>query len=179
MRLWAAWSSGWRPCRGRKLADLWGPFQPRPFCDSVMECFPAPGQGMGLHVPPLSEMLICMSYRVLRATWNHVRRKGGALFAHYEHRVHDSERCQRYNVNISATLVLGSMARRTLFQLRTEIIFSGENGSECGSPLWAGTWRRLRKHLSLTVDWNISFLISSTHPFHKDYSLLWNQFNRM
>ena len=42
MWLWAAWSGGWRPCSverveggGLKPDDHGGPFQPRPFYDSV------------------------------------------------------------------------------------------------------------------------------------------------
>jgi len=39
MCLWAAWSSGWRPCPwqgGLNLDDHCGPFQPRPFYDSMI-----------------------------------------------------------------------------------------------------------------------------------------------
>jgi len=41
MRPWATWSSkwgGWWPCLagGLEIHDPWGPFQPRPFCDSVI-----------------------------------------------------------------------------------------------------------------------------------------------
>ena len=38
MWLWAAWSSGWQPCiaGGLKFDDHCGPFQPRPFYDSMM-----------------------------------------------------------------------------------------------------------------------------------------------
>ena len=34
---WAAWAGGGQPCpwQGLKIEDLWGPFQPKPFCDSV------------------------------------------------------------------------------------------------------------------------------------------------
>jgi len=37
MWLWAAWSGGWQlpMAEGLKLDDLWGPFQPRPFYDSM------------------------------------------------------------------------------------------------------------------------------------------------
>ena len=40
MRPWATWSSkwgSWWPCLavGLEIHDPWGPFQPRPFCDSV------------------------------------------------------------------------------------------------------------------------------------------------
>ena len=37
MWLWAAWSGGWRPCPwGLKPDDIWGPFQPSPFYDSMI-----------------------------------------------------------------------------------------------------------------------------------------------
>ena len=39
MWLWAAWSGGWWPCAqqgGLKPDDYCGPFQPRPFCDSMI-----------------------------------------------------------------------------------------------------------------------------------------------
>ena len=35
MWLWAAWAAGWQPCRGLELDDHSGPFQPRPFYDSM------------------------------------------------------------------------------------------------------------------------------------------------
>ena len=39
MWLWAAWAAGWRPAhsRGLELDEHCGPFQPRPFYDSVFE----------------------------------------------------------------------------------------------------------------------------------------------
>ena len=38
MGSWAAWSGDWEPVYGKglELNDLWGPFQSKPFCDSVI-----------------------------------------------------------------------------------------------------------------------------------------------
>ena len=46
--LWAAWAGGWEPSHGRGLEQggLQGPFQPKPFCDSIIH----PKQAV-THVP--------------------------------------------------------------------------------------------------------------------------------
>lgn len=57
-------------------------------------------------------------------------------------------------------LKLGSVAHIMLFQLKTgEVLFSDENSSQHGNPFRIETLRQLRRRQSLTIDWNIRFIL--------------------
>jgi len=64
---WATWSSkwgGWWPCLagGVEIHDPWGPFQPRPFCDSVKK-LKLQGYQEGFYVHHTKAHQVCPVYK--------------------------------------------------------------------------------------------------------------------
>lgn len=114
----------------------------------------------------LFEMLICISFRFIKAVGKHVRKKGRALFifvlliVSVEFMVLKDVKVITWLSFIFSTLNLGSAAHTMLFQLKTgEGIFNYENSSQHGNPFGIETLRQLRRRQSLTIDWNIRFIL--------------------
>lgn len=117
----------------------------------------------------LYEMLICISFRFIKAIWKYVREKKKEklylffvlLILNVNFMVLKPDRVVTWLSCISATLHWGSVAHTVLFQLKTEVIFSDENTAQYVNPFRIDieTFKQVRRWQSLTIDWNFRFIL--------------------